>query len=418
MRSPPRRRSPGALILVALVLGLGSCVEFDREDQVTDLRILAVQLDTPEVLYSPLLVFGPSPGGGALTEVAVDVIAADPRGGTLKVSLRLCPEVAGDDACDDFDDGAVDELVASLPEVDRAQALLALHPADLSIDVGSNADGVVVASAVGLTHARFTVALPQSLLRALLPAGPDGAPRISLTAAFPRFVVAVENPGATGVAREVAIKRLSLTLDTSDPALPAAAIAPLLTAFGLEACSAEAEARPPIEGVADCLRAPRANENPELIGFVFDRDDAPDGGVFTDEDSDGDGIADFPADVGIHSIVRVRPGDDFRIDPVITAASFAPYQGFRLDVESGTQILENRREDLALEWFSTTGDVGNATTSQQGGFGGGGGGDSARLGTTFTSRIDASPGDLDSIVVVLHDQRGGVAIGQIDVEYR
>lgn len=397
---------------VAVIFAASACVDFDREDQITDLRVLAVQATPPELLYSPLVVFGPADAPGAAFDVGLDVVAADPRGGTLKFSLRLCREDAADETCDDVSDDDVDALVASLPEGDRDAARKALAPPPQSIAV--DLDGSR-GSTVGLTRAHFDVSIPQSLLRALLPTGPDGNPSIALTPALPRFVVVVENPEQTGIVSETAIKRLPLTLNTADPSLPAAAIAPLLTAFGVTACTADEAAGPVFVGPADCLRAPVANQNPDVLGFVFGHeDDVPDDGFFTDDDTDGDGVIDVAPEVGLVSRIQATPGDTLNIDPVIARATFANHQAFRFDVATGKQVLENRVEDLAFEWFATSGDVGAATTSQQGGFIGPG---NVRLGTTWTAPDTRRPGEHDALVIVMHDQRGGVAVATIDVEY-
>src|SRR5947209_1333909 len=64
-----------------------ACTNFDREDQIKDLRVLGAATTPAEIYYDATV-----PGGAPFTpvEVSLDVFAFDPRGGTAKTSVDLC----------------------------------------------------------------------------------------------------------------------------------------------------------------------------------------------------------------------------------------------------------------------------------------------------------------------------------------
>src|SRR5581483_12219141 len=116
---------------------------------------------------------------------------------------------------------------------------------------------------------------------------------------------------------------------------------------------------------------------------------------------------DVTPDVGPVSVVKAVAGSEVRIDPVLTASSIESYQGFDLDIQTNKPVLKNRTENIAVQWFATSGDVGNAKTAiASAPIGPNGGGDGS-LGTTWKAPSNKKHGDHDTIVVVVEDQRGG-----------
>lgn len=89
------------LLLPAAVCAVFSCLSIPQKEDVLDLRLLAVRVDPPEILYSFLHMLPPEQRAGLPLgpyPVTVQVLAVDPRGNPVDVSARVCPEQT-DDPC-------------------------------------------------------------------------------------------------------------------------------------------------------------------------------------------------------------------------------------------------------------------------------------------------------------------------------
>jgi hypothetical protein len=370
-----------SLIAILIATALSACTNFPRADQVVDLRILGVKTEPAEILISPLLLAaGPNlpPGLVPPTDVSVEVFAFDPRGGHVTTTIDLCKE-------DNTDEGCIQQS--------KADVLTTQQTGSGDVDTDGSFAGLVPFPKTQFT---FDASLIGKISKGSIP---------SLASPLePRFAVSVDNHDQEAPTNlERGIKRIPLTYNVADPAAPAALIQTLLSSTGVTLCSAEEAARPAAVGPASCYRAPVANKNPELLGFVFSQ---PAGKLFLD----------VTPDVGPVSVVKAAPGSTVRIDPVLTSASIENYQGFDLDIQTQKPVLENRTENIAVQWFATSGDVGAAKTAIHTAAIGLDKADGS-LGTSFTALTSKHRGDRDTILVVVDDQRGGVAFGRIELEY-
>ncbi len=401
------------VIALSFATATAGCVDFDLEEQIEDTRVLAIKTEPAEILFSPLYLSPPEqrpPFPLPTTEVDVEVFAFDPRGGRVVSSMQMCPEGAGDASCRLYDKD-FDSDFARLVEPARSEVEGLLEPvvADEVIAVDATPVG-----RIGPSTFRYTIT--PGAVDFFQPKDANGQNVPSIFPITPRFAVNVENLTARDdgaeVFKERAFKRLPLTLDLTDPSLPQEFLGDLARGLGIALC--DGPLPEPIdqdgdgvddvfvEGEVDCLHPRVANVNPGFKGFRFES-------AAVVEEFTAGMLAGEP-DLGLGSLLRVSPGGRIAITPVWDDDVVERYQVISFDIEASRLIILNRVEDIACSWYSTRGTVSSGLTSLQ--F------NNDRLGITWDLPTDVAAGDRDSLVLVVLDQRGGTAVGEITVEYR
>ena len=385
-----------ALALLALfALALVGCVNFDREDQVHDMRVLGIRTEPAEILYTPLFLTPASqrPPGFPLPTVDVDVqvFAFDPRGGNVDTSIQLCPE-GQDGSCRLYNPA---DDIAHEPAAARADVRALVTPQTFT---GAVADARVQPNEV---HWTFSPAI----IDFLIPDSQDGSPIPSIFPLLPRVAVEETNTDAdpTGVVKERAFKRIPVAMDLTSSDLPPNIARDLAAGLGITLC---AQPIPPEihdkQGVADCLEARVPNVNPDLRGFHFE----PDPTKLTEGTATDDVVT---PDLGPSSLLRANPGASIVVTPVFAPNTVERYQVVSFDLNASKIILLNRVEDLACNWYSTRGDVSSGLTALQ---------NDPGLGISWHTPSNAKSGERDTLILVVLDQRGGTAVGTVAVEYR
>jgi hypothetical protein len=389
------------VLLVAFIASLAACPNFDRSDRVQDMRVLAMKTEPAEILFSPLFLTPPSqrPPGLPLpsVDVNVEVFAFDPRGGHTTTSFQLCPDFATDSTCRLYDPT---QDIAKAPADARPDIKQALTPQVFHDQISPTA------TPIGLVQPSTTkFEFNSHIIDFLLPKDSNGNPQASIFPILPRVVVQAQNDDAKSpaVIKERAFKRIPLSLDLTSPDLPPDVVQNLANGLGIKLCTA------PIpdsifekQGRADCLEKRVPNNNPDLAGFLFEKDQ--------NNLTHGTATVDVVTPTVVAgSVLSADPGDVIALTPVFVPHVVEKYQVVSFDVAASKIILLNRIEDIACNWFTTRGDVGNTLTAIQ--FG-------PSLGTTWTLPTDAKSGERDSLYLVVLDQRGGTSFGEITVEYR
>ena len=389
-------------LAVAAVAVAASCTNFDREDRVHDMRVLAIKTEPPEILYSPLYLTAASqrPPGFPLptVDVKVQVFAFDPRGGHITTSFQLCPEGSGDSTCRLYDPA---HDIASEPAAARADVAAALTPVTNDEVIAPDAEPVG-----HIEHADYTVQFTPHIIDFVIPDDANGNPQPSIFPLLPRFVFEARNHDVVDqkdVLSERAFKRMPISLDLTSPDLPPDVVANLARSLGIELCTAPIpDAVFDRQGRADCLLTRTANQNPTFAGFHIE----PDASKLTEGTADTAAVS---VELGIGSLLRADPGAQIALTPVFAPNTVERYQVVSFDIQTSKIILLNRVEDIACNWYSTRGDIGTTLTALQLG---------PSLGTTWSLPADAVSGERDSLYLVILDQRGGTALGEITVEYR
>ena len=396
MRTPTSTTLP---LLLAALFG-GACTDFDREDRIEDMRVLAVRMEPPEILYSPLFLqpAAQRPPGFPLPtiDVAIELFAFDPRGGRVRTSVQLCPDDAGDSSCRLYD--AAEDLAEEPPPAwDEIAALLTPNVTESEIAADATPVGRVL-------PATTTWHLTPPVIDFFINDDSRGTPIPSIFPLTPRVVVQAENLDiveAGAVHKERAFKRLPISIDLTSPELPPAVIEDLVQGLGITLCAEPISDEEFLEqGRAACLERRLPNHNPGLLGFKLEPDPA--------QLSEGYLSGGAP-DLGIGSLLRADPGALIAVTPVFSPDASEQYQVISFDIETSKIIVLNRVEDLANTWYSTRGDVSDSLTALQQG---------DTLGVTWRLPFDAQAGERDSMVLVVLDQRGGTAVAEITVEYR
>jgi len=446
-----------------------ACGGLDDVTSLHDLRILAVKTEPAEIkLPAVYALVDPAsrPPGFPLPQwdVAVTVYAYDPRGGEVTTSIFMCPESTADPACFTFDPAAT--IAAAADDTARAQLETVYQPhryQETLADPAQNPAGPIA-------NNRHAFDMSTAVIDSLLWKG-DQAANLVLSPLLPRFVVQVDNSKVSGINHERAYKRLPMSLDYRDPMLPPQLLTTMLRSASTTVCHQQPD--PFVEGAADCFYDFGANTNPVLVGFDLFDPDAEQAARDRGEEIPPIRFADDPQ-LGTHPVLLVEKGATLHIRPVFKPSSMEPYQvfvaqtdlqggGFGVSFGSGggggggpdgegnnaatssvKLSLENRYEDFVCDWYATAGNVPRQTTSTspgEGGPRGGGGG----FGMEGRSSLDADwelPGAAasgnggpfgfgnndantstnssgrDALILVVQDQRGGVAVGEITVEYQ
>ena len=123
-----------------------------------------------------------------------------------------------------------------------------------------------------------------------------------------------------------------------------------------------------------------------------------------------EGMLEGVPDLGLGSLVRAVPGGQLVITPMWDAHAIEHYQVISFDIADSKLIILNRIEDIACNWYATGGKVSSGLTSLQ--F------NNERLGILWDLPTDVEVGERDSLLLVVLDQRGGTAVGEITVEYK
>lgn len=374
-----------SLLLLSCAL-IGACADFDREDRIEDLRVLAVRTEPAEILYSPIYAVLPSEQRPPLptTDVQVEVFAFEPRGGPVEAGVWRCPPGTG--ICELRD--AEGKLPADVP--DELGEVFEAEVDELERDPSGLVRGLE------LTY-RFT----PDIVDAYVPKTPDGQPVPSFFPEYAYFIVDIDSPSHDEIRHETAFKRLPVGLDLFDPGLPAEFRDALGAAFGIELCDERVPDEEYVEGRTSCVEPRGANQNPSLLGFdLLAPDEEPEEGARTAETSQ----------LGTESLLSVPRGGSVSVVPVFRPGARERYQVLGFEIESSELFIENRLEDLACSWYTTRGDVSAGLTSLP---------LDPSLGVTwFLPSAGVEPGERDVLVMVVRDQRGGTAVGRITVEYR
>lgn len=399
------RALPTLLPLAVATVVASSCADFDREDRIEDLRILGVRTEPAEILYHPFHALIPAADRPPFlplptTDLQVDVLAFDPRGGTISGDVTLCPEGAG--VCNDFD---FDELLLAEPEGTRQEVrdAFAKRNVDSFVDPGLGDEPAGRVPDLSFSYTMTPAVIDALIQDTVTPSG-ERIPLINFFPALHRFVVDLKNPlipDGVDVNREVGFKRLSTGLDFGHPDLPPELREALGAALGIEICEEVIPREEFEEGPTECYEPRPPNTNPNLVGFDIDDD-------LEAIDEEGMRYAE-EADLGLSSLVSVTAGSELHITPVFLPDDREQYQVVSFNIEAQELFLQNRFEDYAVTWYSTRGDVSGDLTSVQ---------FNQRLGNTWTAPQEVEPGERDQIVVIVQDQRGGTTWATINVEYR
>ena len=390
------------------------CTNFDLPERITDTRVIGIRTEPAEILFSPLFLtpaaqrppFFPLPS----FDVDVEVFAFDPRLGSTTTTIQLCPEGSGDSSCRLFDP---QEALAGLPEPARTEVAALLVPQSYDGDIAEDA------TPIGrITPNLFTYTFTPAVIDFLQPKNADGEPTASIFPLLPRFVVNIENhdvedgslTDVQAIGRtppppnaERAFKRIPIAVDLTSPDLPAEFRQTLADGLGVSLCEAPLPAGDDfVEGEAACLHPRVPNVNPALVGFRLEETDDPT--LLTKETLFGD-----VPDLGLGSFVRANPGATIALTPMFRDGGVERYQVISFDIESSKIKILNREEDLACTWYFTRGSVDSALTALE--FG-------DHLGVVWRLPQNAEPGERDSLILVVLDQRGGTSVAEVTVEYR
>jgi len=376
-------RIPASLVALGALIASASCIDLDSKGEIKDLRILALRLDPPEILYSPILVLPASQRPPVELPPAIldaSLLAVDPRSSEpLPFTYHVCP-VDDFELCinykvpDEFENERdPEQLKASLRRlVNRRASLLA--PID-------NSGGI----AGPLGRLNFDLRATEYILPHL----PDGT-TIAVFQQFARLYVRGENQGIA----ETAYRRIPLNLDLRIFAQLPETAQQFSDFLGVTICNAaQSQAHDP-----SCLQIREPNRNPVIEEFRFSR-----GVEIPTYDDNGDDTR----EVGevVTGPVPVAPGADIFLWPVLARGDTEPYQVFEVDIQAKKIKLTNYVEEMAVSWYATRDEP--AITLSVISF-------ERSLGTTYTYP-STNPPDQVRLYAVVRDQRGGVAWGSVEL---
>jgi len=369
---------------------------FDAQFEINDLRILAVQTEPAEILYSPLFLFPDEalPPGfpKPTTEIKVTVFAYDPRGNEIDTRLQLCPAELTDE-----DDGCLDydyyekKGEHPFPEITR--------PIEKTLTTKDSASGQIEAF-------EYTFSIGPDDFFTFLPKDDAGNLFPSLFPTYLIFDVKVSPTDGPKEESERAYKRLPMYFDFANPATPPELADGAAEALGQRFCTPEDNIEEFVPGTnAECIYSKLANNNPDLLGFDIELSDVFPLELVTAESSN---------DVAyqLEDIVDVRPGDKLLINPVVTEESVEAYQVFSFDISTGEIPAINRKESLRVEYIISGGGFvdgppfGSMQFSSNG-----------HIATIWALPNDRKKFEEDVVIAVIRDQRGGTSVSEITVRY-
>jgi hypothetical protein len=391
------------LLLLATAAG---CADFDLQERIEDLRILGVRAEPAEVQYAAAhVLFGPEQRPPVFPttnlDIDVEVLAFDPRGGPIDARVQLCPQ--GNGACETFDNEA---FADRQPESTHGDVEAAFEPFehDVVLDLDADASGRIP----GL---RFNLPLRAGAIDALIPDNRGQPipqffplnPRIGMTIVN-ESIPPLEEDGDRAVFREIAFKRVPVGLNFGDPTLPPEVRGIFGQILGVEFCAEPIPEEDYVDGeLAECFDPRPANQNPDFIGLQI----VPEGEAFPEGL-----LEDEPLDLAPRGArLSVAAGATLSVNPVFAAGVRERYQVMKFLVEESTLEIENRLEDLVVTWYSTRGDLADPQRDLL---------FERHLGQTWTFPDPAvvEPGDEDTLVGVVRDQRGGTSFTTLTVVYR
>ena len=391
-----KRVERAGLLGVAVAMTATACINLDQADQIKDLRVLAVKLDPPEILFSFFHLFDYEERGGfplGPYPMTAQALVVDPQGRPVEVSLRLCPEAIGlgnpdyGEACEGY------VVRSNAPNAEMADVLPLVAPRT----VRRNADQALGGE---LVTPSFPMVYSDRALDYMLPHDADGNFDLFSTILFPSFpsvVVRAHVPGTSET--EVAFKRFVLALDISPEGVPPELSASLQDLFtqiaGVSFC-------PPEVGVLDdvqCIKRRRVNHNPVIQRVLYKM------GPSIERTNDPKDLTAAGQLKDLPQRLVVAPGDEVRLRVTVRDEDLEPYQGFGIDLQTLRLRLENYVEDIAFSWFTTVGSIQGPTTTQ------------FAPNADNVWQISADTPDGPAFVwVVVRDQRGGVDWRRLDFE--
>ncbi len=408
------------------------CGELDSQEKLEDLRVLAVRVEPPDIRASfnhflaridneeiPSLPIFPE------TDVSVEILALDPRGGPLTLNLQNCPKPVGN-ACNRFD---VSSLRSSFAQTDLDAFNAFFQPRFyerelLEEDLENDPSGRIPVPTYNLSFSRDIIDSILGTTQSVETLAPERVLDL-LQSEYAYIGIVARNSSVDEVAQEIATKRIPVAIDPHDPLLlpildqsfntpegedlsiidfliPGATLCPLPDAIP------ESEGDDPLfQGTSTCLYPRPANKNPTLVGFNWlSEEDDPDVLSTEEKRANGEIFVDTRSEFTKNVAFAARAGEQIRLRPVFeSGAEF--HQVFLLDPNAFRLELVNRLEDFAGSHYVTRG----STTFLRGPqFDG-------NLDFTWTLPEDAQPGESDVLIIVYRDQRGGTDWGQVKVTY-
>jgi hypothetical protein len=407
-------------ILPALCVVTSACVDAESQDQLKDLRILAIQAEPPEVRFSYVHSI-PAAQRGAFPlpshTFRARALVVDPKGRTTEVSVRFCPDDPRENGCPGYvlpSDAPADQLRGMLPLVSPRK--------------GQSAPELMLGGEVEVSPAGYTFGVPA--MDFMTPATPLAVVNPQL----PTLVVRAHT--LTDPQEEVALHRVPFTLDLwptpTTPPVEATIDARLNALVGFGRCNAAQEAlaretwpllQADPESNAEmprCLRKRTANRNPRVARVLIHEGGGGGGGGGgrgggggpfggnDDEEPEWKRILKDPTQDGFVDYVgpiRVRPRQTMGIRVVVPLEDHEHYQVLGQDPLTGRVTLNDLDEDMAFAWFATAGTMQGDTSERNGQDG----------------RWNVGPDTPDGpafVWVVVRDQRGGVTWRRLEFDVK
>jgi len=375
-----------ALLAALVAVAAAACIDLEVKTEIKDLRILAVRLDPPEVLYSSFLSLPadqrppdmfrpPPPFPAAEQEVVATVLAADPRGDApVAFTSFVCP-ASDNELCRNY------QIPDEIEETERAPDELRTALDPLVTRRGAWAVPVDEQGTLRGELGRFP--FNERAVEYILPHGPGGA-AVILLENLARVVLYAEQDGI----REVAFRRLPLNAYLDLSFLPPETQGQFEEFLGVSVCNAEqSAARDP-----SCLWLREANKNPVIEEVRYSLD-----GSSPEYDEDDIDTREFGEPVT--GPIALEPGEEIRLWPVLADDVSEAYQSFGFDLETSSIFLAQFTEDMAVSWYASSPGMGQDLTDL-----------TLNLGfdTTFTYPSSQPPENV-VVYIVVRDQRGGVA---------
>ena len=371
-----------ALTLTACSMGL------DVYNEVTDLRVLAIKAEPPEVFFDDYFgPFGIDPAGALANQVRFTALVVDPREGPLTYSFSVCP-TESPRACADFE-----ETVAELEDQTLVDALVDLR----AVAVEGSAAPDYDEAADPETKALWPYAIdPLSVI---------ATPELyqfhlqdnflgTLEGSWPQVVLRLESPDEPEPV--VAIKRF--IINVRDPVGAATILG--LAGDGLGSTISDAgfgqvqfcnDDDPEQSGCLN-LRPRERNENPVIDQVLFSRNTSAD--------------AEFspPPDV-----VEIEVGTSIRIQPTLVDGSEQPYQKILVDPQTFEFQVSDEVEEVSITWFASAGGFLDPLTWPK---------FTATLDNVYTApaEVPQNAGGRVTIYMVAQDQRGGTDWAELNLQ--